>query len=206
MRKGSTMNLMALLCALLLLSSVGGVFAIWVYANGPVEAKNDHIALSLSEFIWEPEDILPTETPGKNYLDLLDSILNNQKGGLNSKKDTLEAAVRNYHIVHCEQNVPGGNLKHLRDLFTEKSNKLDFLVQYITDDEFHVYMFETDDVESGTVNVTQIKVYKAIVAYDGTRWDAKEAQFGYTTLRYLASNDSYVAIDPTEWVQGSLPA
>ena len=160
--------------------------------------------VSLAEFVWKPEEILPTETPGENYIDLLDSLLNNSKGGLNSGKGTLKNAVLRYHVVHCEQNVSGGNLKHLRDLFSDSSEKLDFVVQYKTDTEFHAYLFETDDVEQGTVDVTRIKVYKAILVIEGNKWVATEAQFGYATLRYL-SGTSYVAINPTEWVKGPLP-
>ena len=204
MGSGSTTKFITLLCALLILSSMGGAFAAWSYASAPTDARNSSAGLSLAEFIWAPEDILPTETPGENYMDLLTSLLENSKGGLNSGKDTLEKAVRKYHVVHCEQNVTGGNLKHLRDLFTDKSEMLDFIVQYKTDTEFHVYIFETDDVEQGTVDVTQIKVYKTILLLEKGKWAAGESQFGHAPLRYL-SGTSYIAINPTEWVKGPLP-
>ena len=204
MRSGSTIRLISFLCALLLLASTGGAYATWLYANGDAEERSENMGLTLFEFVWKPEEILPTETPGENYLSLLNSILNNSKVGLNSKKDTLADAVIQYKVVHCSQNVTGGNLKHLLDVFSSSNDKLDFIVQHITDEEFHVYMFESDDIDNGIVGTTRIKVYKTILVDEGNKWVARESQFGHAVMRYL-SNSTYIGIDPGEWQQGPLP-
>lgn len=188
------------------LLSVAGVYANFMYATGrmaPVERRTNII---LSEFVWKPEEILPTDTPGENYILLLESILENNKGDLNSGKDTLEKAVLQYEVVHSSQNVQGGNLKHLKDMIPDDSEDLDFLVQRITDNEFHLYMFEHDDAHNGVADYTQIKVYNAILTKNNNKWEATEAQLGYAALRYLPNSNNYIAIDPAEWVRGYLPA
>ena len=75
-----------LLCCLIMIGSVGGVFATWYYADGTVSDVNGNLGVSLSDFVWEPEEILPTESEiGENHLALIELILNeNEKGyGLN---------------------------------------------------------------------------------------------------------------------------
>ena len=198
----STTKHLFALTVIILLSSVAGVYADWVYALRPCDDTVASTNVILSDFVWAPEEILPTETPGENYMDLLESILNNTKGGLNSNKDTLENAVLRYDLVHSSQNVQGGNLKHL--FITEESRELDFLVQYVADEEFHVYIFEKDDVENGSVNRTNIKVYKTILVVENGKWIGLESQLGYALLRYVKGNQ-YIAVDPTEWQKGYLP-
>ena len=113
MRGSFTVRIFMLLLALLLLC-VGGVWASWIYCEEYADPSTDNLGgIGLSEFVWAPEEILPTDKPGENYLDLLESILNNSKGGLNSSKGTLENAVDKHQLVHSSQNVQGGNLKHL---------------------------------------------------------------------------------------------
>lgn len=201
MRGSGILNFIALIFALLMIASVGGAFAVWIYSGETVNPVQDSARLELSEFVWAPEEILP-ETPGSNYLDLLDSILNNNKGGLNSSKGTLENAVNKDVIVHSSQNVQGGNLKHL--FITQASNLLDFIVQYVSDTEFHVYMFETEDANRGTVGQTQIKVYKTILVEIDGEWIGQESQLGYAVLREVRDTD-YIAVSPDEWVIGRLP-
>ena len=205
MRSISTSKYLVLLLALLLIASVSGVFAVWRYANGPVGSQFDNIGLILSEFVWAPEEILPEdESLGEDYLQLLDSILNNNKMGLNSGKgDTFEDSVRQHVVLHWDQNIQGGNLKHLKDFLTGGARELDYVMYYISDTEFHVYMFENDDVDQGTLNVTQIKVYKTILIYENGKWVGKESQLGYATLKYVP-NSRHVGIIPTEWVRGNL--
>lgn len=202
MYQGTLTKYLALLCALVLVCSMGGVGAVWIFAEDPANTAADKMNIGLSEFVWAPEEILPADRPGENYLDLLNSILNNSKGGLNSNKGTLENAVKKDIVVHSSQNVQGGNLKHL--FITTASQDLDFIVQYISATELHVYIFEDDDVTAGLVNTTQIKVYKTIVLEENGVWRGEESRLGYATIRYV-KDTSYLAIDPSEWIYGNLP-
>lgn len=191
-----------LLIVLLIVASIGGTYATWRYAEEKAENNNDLMNIKINEFTWAPEEILPTDKPGENYIELLKSILENNKAGLNSNKDTLENAVLKDVIVHSSQNVQGGNLKHL--FISSASRELDFVVEYIEDDQFAVYMFDNKDVNNGLVDVTFIKVYKTILIQENGVWTGKESQLGYAVLRYF-KNTNYIAITPSEWVLGNIP-
>ena len=73
----------ALLLMLVFLSSISGVFTTWHFAEEPATDSNSSFNVNINEFVWTPEEILPTVTPGQNFLDLYESILNNSKAGLN---------------------------------------------------------------------------------------------------------------------------
>ena len=78
------------LAILIFCASISGVFATWFFAEETPTSVMKAEDIGISEFVWKPEEILPDVTPGQNYLDLHESILENTKGGLNSSKDTLE--------------------------------------------------------------------------------------------------------------------
>ena len=193
------MRYVALICALLTLILVGGVFAVWKFYYVP-EPKYENISFSVSGFEWTPEEILPTEKPGQNYMDLLDSVLNNSKAGLNTSKGVLKNAVLNDKdgLVHSTQNVQGGNLKHL--FITEEARELDFVIKRVSNTEFHIYMYETEAVENGTLGSTKVKVYMTILALENGTWIGRESQFGYATVQTLPSS-STVAIDVNTWAK-----
>ena len=189
-----------LLSLLLLLSSIGGVYAAWTYALSSANPVEEGILHILEDFYYKPEDILPTETPGQNFMDLLNSILENDKNGLNSKKDSYENAIKNDKdgLLHCKENITGGNQKHL--FVTEANRLLAFIAEYISDTEFHFYMYTESDAVNGVSNSARIKVFKTIVHYiDGT-WVAEESQFGYATAAYFAGT-SIESIDVYSWVR-----
>lgn len=197
MRRNSITRYTALLCLLLTLATVGGAFGAWIYATDPPEPKDEDVPLTLNVFVWAPEEILPTVTPGENYLVLLDSIMENSKGGLNSSKDVLHKAVMTNGAVHSSQNVQGGNLKHL--FTTEESKLLSFVTQKVTTTEIHVYMYEDSAVDLGITDVTRVPVYKTIIVEENGTWKAQQSIFGYATVRYMTAF-STKAIDPEEWI------
>lgn len=186
----------AILCVMLFFASIGGVYATWKYAEqSPADAKTEQ-NVTLSDFVWEPEEILPTVTPGQNFLDLHMSILNNVKNGLNSSKDALEKAVVKEEVLHSSHNLQGGNIKHL--FINEECRELDFLIQYVSGEEFHLYMYKENDTKTGAVGATEISVYKSILIKENNTWYGKEAQFGYAKIQYLP-NSSILAIDIISW-------
>ena len=185
------------LTILMFFASVSGVFATWFMAEETPTSVNKSQNITLSEFIWKPEEILPSVTPGQNFLDLYESILENMKGGLNSSKDTLENAVLNASngLVHSNQNVQGGNLKHL--FITEASRELDFIVQYISATNFKLYIYKQTDT-NGAVGTTQIQVYMTLLIKENNVWVGQETQLGMATLQYFP-NTNFIAIDVSTW-------
>lgn len=206
MRGRSISKYLVLLLALMAVASVSGVFAVWMFAEDSPEPRSQSVNIALREdsFVWTPEQILPTDKPGENYLNLLSSILNNGKVGLNSSKDVILSTAQEYGIVHCDQTVQGCNLKHLNDVFTASDRDLDFVIEYKSNTELHCFMFEDDDVDSGFVGTTKIKVYKTILRFDGNEWYGEETQLGYATIQYLP-NSSHIGILPADWTRGALP-
>ena len=186
------------LAILIFCASISGVFATWYFAEEPPTPVSKAEDIGISEFVWKTEEILPDVTPGQNYLDLHQSILENVKGGLNSSKDTLEDAVLSDRdgLLHSSQNVQGGNLAHL--FITSATRELDFIVEYVSDNEFLVYMYENAKAETGAVGVTRIAVYKTIYLKTAGDWDGAEAQYGFATVDFFPSSN-IMAIDVKTW-------
>ena len=139
--KKSLSLLSVLLIIMMFFASIGGVYATWMFAGGVVQSEENEQHITISEFTWEPEEILPTVTPGQNFLDLHQSILENIKVGLNSSKGALEDAIVKDKLVHSSKNLQGGNMKHL--FITQETRDLDFLIQYVSNTEFHLYMYKS---------------------------------------------------------------
>ena len=195
MRYGSTLPAV-LLSVMIFFASIGGTYATWYFAEDPASSTNDPVNITLSEFVWAPEEILPTVTPGQNYLDLHAAILNNNKSGLNSSKGALEDAIIEKGLLHSSHNLQGGNIKHL--FITAASRELDFFIQYVSDTKFHLYMYKKEDTTNGAVGVTEIQVYMSILTKENEKWEGKESQVGYATLQYRP-NSNDIAIDVTTW-------
>lgn len=193
------MILLSMLLSLMtFFASTSGVFATWKYVENSSFPVNQSHNITMSEFIYMPEEILPSVTPGQNYLDLHASILENDKAGLNSSKGTLEKALANDGdgFLQSSQNIQGGNLKHL--FVTEASKELDFIAQYVSENEIIVYMYKSSDAEESTIGVTKIQVYKTIYIKTDNTWAGKETHLGTATVQFFI-NTSIVAIDVGSW-------
>ena len=197
-----SLSFIYILFIMIIFASFGGAYATWIFAEEPAVSKQDSNSIILSEFVWAPEEILPDVTPGQNYLDLYESILNNNKGGLNSSKDTLENALfkDDEGLLHGDENVSGGNLKHL--FVTSASRELDFIAQRISNTEIHVYMYQASQAKGGAVGVTKINVYMTIYLSDGEDWEGAEAQLGTAIVQYMP-NSNIIAIDVGTWTKQS---
>ena len=101
------MRYTAFLCCLFFLATVGGMFATWYFAEDAAKPVTGVAGITLSEFVWEPEEILPTESElGENHLALIELVLNeNKKGyGLNyDSKNVLEGYLDRYGVVFSNQ-------------------------------------------------------------------------------------------------------
>ena len=177
---------MAFVCALLILFSIGGVFAIWVYVRDHVEEAGGDLSVALNEFAWKPVDILPTESElGKNHLALIELILNeNNKGyGLNyDKKHVLEQYLNSEGIVFSNQKTTSGNLKFVSD----ETKQLYYCIVKISETEYYAYTFAKADVASAMGSNTKIPVYRTILQKTN-RWEAPKSYFGYAKTASLRS-------------------
>ena len=174
----------AFLCSLFVLASVGGVFATWYYTYKTAPSVQENLSVTLSEFEWKPEEILPTESEiGENPLALIELILNeNNKGyGLNyDNKHVLEGYLNKEGLVFSNQKVSGGNLKFVSD----ETNQLYYCVEKITDTMYYAYTFSFSDLNSVKGTATAIPVYRTVLEKTD-KWRAPRSYFGYAQTKLL---------------------
>lgn len=202
------MRYTAFLCCLFFLATVGGVFATWYFAEDAVKPVTGAAGITLSEFVWEPEEILPTESElGENHLALIELVLNeNKKGyGLNyDSKNVLEGYLDRYGVVFSNQKTSGGNLKFVSD----ETAQLYYCVEKVSDTMYYAYTFSFNDLRGAMGTNTAIPVYRTVLEKTD-KWRAPRSYFGYAKTKSLsemgASNTSGTlaySIDVNTWVQG----
>jgi len=201
------MRYTSFLCCLFLLASIGGVFATWYYAEDPAEPVVDIMGITLSEFVWAPDEILPTESEiGENHLALIELTLNeNKKGyGLNyDKKNVLEGYLNQYGVVFSNQKTSGGNLKFVSD----ETNQLYYCIEKVSDTFYYAYTFSYNDLNMAIGTNTAIPVYRTVLEKTD-KWRAPRSYFGYAQVKPLrdmgAENTSGTlaySIDVATWNQ-----
>ena len=204
MRK-SIVRYTALLFILILLSTTGGVFATWYYAEFPATNVSGYVDVSLLDFEWKPEEILPTESEiGQNHLALIELILNekNKGYGLNyDSKKVLEEYLTQYGIIFSNQKVSGGNLKFVSD----ETDQLYYCITKTSDTTYYTYTFTYDDLLAYSGTTTPIPVYLTILEKTDV-WRATKSYLGYAKTKSLremgASNTSNTlsySIDVSSW-------
>ena len=197
----------AFLCSLFVLASIGGVFATWYYTYETTPSVQENLSVSLSDFEWKPEEILPTESEiGENHLALIELILNeNNKGyGLNyDNKHVLEGYLDKYGLVFSNQKVSGGNLKFVSD----ETNQLYYCVEKISETMYYAYTFSFSDLNSVKGTATVMPVYRTVLEKTDI-WRAPRSYFGYAQTKLLrafgAENTPGTleySIDVSTWAQ-----
>ena len=201
------MRYTSFLCCLFLLASIGGVFATWYFAEDAAKSVTDTMGITLSEFVWKPVEILPTESEiGENHLALIELILNeNEKGyGLNyDSKNVLEGYLNRYGVVFSNQKTSGGNLKFVSD----ETNQLYYCVEKVSDTVYYAYTFSRNDLSMAIGTYTAIPVYRTVLEKTD-KWRAPRSYFGYVQTKSLrdmnAENTSGTlaySIDVSTWIQ-----
>jgi len=203
----SIMRYTVFLCCLLIFASIGGVFASWYYTNETVSNAQEDLSVSLSEFEWKPEEILPTESEiGENHLALIELILNeNNKGyGLNyDNKHVLEEYLEKYGFIFANQKVSGGNLKFVSD----ETDQLYYCIEKISNTMYYAYTFSYSDLNSAKGTNVAMPVYRTVLEKTDI-WRAPRSYFGYAqtkSLRDFGAENSpgtlAYSIDFSTWTQ-----
>ena len=180
-------GMLALLCAVTLLITVPGVFATWLYAGGSIDDIAAAIDLSIKEFEYAPEEIVPTgpEAPvGEDHLALIEMILWEASYGLNAtKKPIMHQRLENPgDVLYCDEKVQGGNLKHLMIDGLSESERLYFVMQKVKDGEYNAYTMRYVDIRYKAIG-TEIEVYKTVMIRDEKGvWDAVRSYKGFAKV------------------------
>ena len=179
---------------------INGVVATWVYSNEPSIGAEDDTHAGIIPFEYKPVEILPSDKEDTqlhvNHFNLISSIVNHVDYGLNANKKPIirELLLDDHGVVYGDQNVSGGNLKHML-LNTSDVNALMYVVEYVTDTEFNAYTFV--DAEADSDNVGQyIQVYKTVIKKN-TKWEATLSYEGRAKV-FRPGVVSY-SIDVTTW-------
>ena len=214
----TSLKIMALICAAVMIFSIAGVYAIWDYKDEPLYAStSDFLNLTLAV----PR---PTELPdddeddekGTNHWFLVDTLVNGEGIGLNTPNSTLNQNIaqrlqngRDYLGSMATWVTEGSNLKNI---FGTKSAGLEFIIEANYDENGKLYyeIYTTDVVLSsksvwgllGDPNIPYGEkvspVYKTIIENDGTdaapNWVIKDSKVGYaTSARYGSLGDGALA-------------
>lgn len=188
---------LALLVSLLLVFVVPGVYAVWRYACASPNPAHDESYPEIGLFLYKSEEILPNDVPLEHHNDLILSIRDNAKGGLNSSKDTLENTLKNDRdgIVYGQQKVTGGNL----ELVTKESSNLNF-VCYMEGDTIYCYTYSLSTVNAGTPGVSKIEVYLTLFdMVSASQWQIVGSQRGSAIVIDVNIDGGFRSIDTTTW-------
>lgn len=198
--RGSPMRMLTLILALALLVSVGGVYATWIYAGAPVTPVDQNVGVSISEFDYTPEEVLPgggnEQAPiGQNHLVLIDLILNeNDKGyGLNINNNVvLHQYLRRQPVVYSNQKVSGGNLKFILDP-QNNTHGLYYCIEKVSDTLYYAYTFSTDALSTAGGSDLEIIAYRTDLVKTDI-WRGTVSHMGYVKTKSLS--DLGVSADP----------
>ena len=205
-------RLFFLYMGLIALLSTGGVFATWQYANGAIPPTSEIISISLGEFEFAPEQILPggdvvDSELGENHLWLIDLILNeNDKDyGLNyAPNGVLHSYLKNEGVVFCNQKTSGGNLKFILDT-KYNTHKLYYCLEKKSDTEYYCYTFGTDALSSVGGSAAEMEVYRTILVKTD-KWRSTTSSRGLAKTKLLSSMGASASsgsilysIDVTTW-------
>ena len=199
----------ALFCCVVILGSFGGVYATWLYAQANADSIEANVDSDLVEFVWKPENLLPTESQiGENHLALIDLIMNEKsKGyGLNyDKKNVLESYLNDEGYIFSNQKTSGGNVKFVSD----DTNQLYYCIEKVTDTMYYAYTFAYSELAAAGGTSSTITVYRTVLEKTD-KWRAPRSYLGYAPTIKLsdmgASNMSGTlrySIDFREWTAAS---
>ena len=173
---------------LVLAMVVPGVYGNWsYYIDSPVVDEANR-GIILGGFYYNSQEILPDSSEDiknkENHYLLIENILNHNKYGLNRNDKEV---IHNYlgedgNILYGQQNVSGGNLKHVLVKNTSAEN-VQFVITRISATEYHAYTYKVADL-NGTAMGSYLEAYKTILVYgeheDGeAEWHLHGSLHGY---------------------------
>ena len=186
--------------------AVGGVSATWTYTEKRVDDIDNNFGVNIGEFEFKPEEILPddeeADQAGQNHVTLLDRIVNHITYGLNSNSkpivnDLLQSGTA---VVYSQQNVQGGNLKHLL-VSGATVDKLDFAIAYVSATEYACYTFSSAELTNSNIG-TNILAYKTKIVKENGKWVETFSYEGKATVTSVnVKNSNIITINVNSWVK-----
>lgn len=197
---------LSLMMVLLMLFSVGGVYATWKYTNDGIAPGVVELPIRLGEFNWAGSGDLPTDDAiGENHISLIDQIINHPQHGLNTSGSYLNDQIKDRQDGGLGWSGGRDTLgsmavtqsEELTEIFGLTSYSLNFLIQFKSDTEYYIfttgeYLGQRGEISIWGTNKTPgqptvpiggsiYPIYRTrVVKTDGV-WAAVETQEGYAT-------------------------
>lgn len=138
-----------MLCSIVLLLSVGSVFAQWYYSEDPPETVREQLFFNLGEFTWEGSDVLPDDIQGEDHAWLIGNLVSGKKDGeeigLNNPTSALSEYIDNrlsggfgWKRDYFGSMAVTGDAE-MEALFGAAAEGLCFIIQVVSDTEYYIY-------------------------------------------------------------------
>ena len=183
--------------------SFSSVNAKWFYgASLPVESIST--SYKLVDFYWEGSGNLPGDEQdteyGENHMELLQKVINDLRYGLNAEHSILHNYLEEMgDILYSEQQVSGGNLKHLM-IDGTGAYALLFQIEFVSETEYNVYTYKQEDTEDYKIG-ENIEVYFTKVSKINGKWDGVKTEIGVAKLCETNNKKVPRAVDTSTWVK-----
>ena len=197
---------LSLMMVLLMLFSVGGVYATWKYTNDGIAPGVVELPIRLGELNWAGSGDLPTDDAiGENHISLIDQIINHPQHGLNTSGSYLNDQIKDRQDGGLGWSGGRDTLgsmavtqsEELTEIFGLTSYSLNFLIQFKSNTEYYIfttgeYLGQRGEISIWGTNKTPgqptvpiggsiYPIYRTrVVKTDGV-WAAVETQEGYAT-------------------------
>lgn len=209
----NSLRLLLLAVLFLCIASVSAVFATWDYPM-PVDSMARWMAVSLENFVYTPEEVLPNDQQI-----MIDSVLNRTKGfNASSQWDQAYLDVNFYrydNLLYSRQDVLDINISvRMSTRFeTADTADVDFIIHKLSDTEAYVYTMSKSAVDRSAAGDTLVVCRTKLIQTDGT-WTATESATGYAQLKTVSvprsfpvNASAFLSFDPrlNEWRRGAAP-
>ena len=194
---------LTLVMALVLILSVVGVSATWLYALDEPTPSHSLFNMTPIEFEYRPEDVLPGTEENQmdaNHQDLIENVLNHMTYGLNfNVKPLFHEILDDVGIVYCEQHTTKGQIKKVLIDGTDAAN-VRFVLVKLTETVYHIYTYHESHCDSAELNSTEILVYKTLlVKGESGKWGATESYIGYAQVFNPGVKQVNRAVNVSTW-------
>ncbi len=216
-------RLTAVIVIMALLFSIGGVYASWHYARGPVLSQMELIDILMD--MWVGSEELPNEVEGEKHKVLIDAIIrgtddNGVVVGLNNPDSFLNTQIEERSSIWWKDADTLGSMDYwqednINNYFDLDTHNLSFLL-YFPDGVSDTYYLFTTSIDLGEnspnipIGTNVYPIYRTVLKKDAIgEWYAVETKVGYAPSAYYDNAFTgtwlrYPSFSAEGWVEGEL--
>ena len=214
--------------------SISGVYATWQYSSGGPNPLSSEIGIRLGEFNWAGSGDLPTDSEiGEDHISLIDNIISHPQHGLNASGSYLNDQIserKKGGVLWSSKDTLGSmavtQSDELNEIFGLDAHNLQFLIQFVSNNEYYIFTTGVDLGERGEINIwgnnktagkptvpigeSIYPIYRTKAVRTNGVWAAVETQVGYATSAWYEEsrrNENATQIpsfDPDSFTEGNI--